>query len=71
MSFVGHMERKSIWMIGCWPVEMWRCGGGRGEVKGQENLECVNDDMELHGLQQCSGICGETSYRGRGANAQL
>ena len=55
-------------MIGCRPTE--KCGGGGGRVRA-ERLgvgECVKDDMDEHGLhseKQCSGICGEASYRGK------
>ena len=53
-------------------MEVLNGGGGeksRGRVRGRGRKiwrECVNDDMEELGLHlngQCSGICGEASYR--------
>ena len=53
-------------MIGCRPVEMWK-SLGRNVEAGQEDLESVNNDTKVLGCGlngQCSGICGEASYRG-------
>ena len=41
LRWFGHLERKSG-MIGCWPVEMWRCMAGErcvGTGQGKGDLE--------------------------------
>ena len=58
----GHVERKSgdDWVSACRNVVVagMRCAG-RGRKTWRE---CVKDDMEERN-GQCSGMCGETSYR--------